>query len=116
AAVFSALGLYRGLWRYASLPDLRTILMAVGIATLGVPAAIALMGLGEGVPRSVYLIAPLLLLGAMCGSRVAYRAWREGHLAALVARPQAAPVLVLGAGSVAAALLKDLAASSEWRV
>ncbi|HYY62768.1 MAG TPA: nucleoside-diphosphate sugar epimerase/dehydratase, partial [Burkholderiales bacterium] len=48
--------------------------------------------------------------------RLAYRAWREGHLAGVVAKPQATPVLVLGAGAVAAALVKDLAASPQWRV
>jgi len=115
-AVFSALGLYRGLWRYASLPDLRNILVAVGIAALAVPALITLLDRGEGVPRSVYLMTPLLLAVVMGGSRLGYRAWREGRLLAIVAKPQAAPVLVIGAGSAAAALLKELDASTQWRV
>jgi FlaA1/EpsC-like NDP-sugar epimerase len=116
AAVFWSLGLYRGLWRYASLPDLRSILIAVGIAGLGVPALLALLQLGEGVPRSVYLMAPILVAVAMAGSRLLYRGWREGQLGSLMAKPQASPVLVVGAGSVAAALVKDLAASPQWRV
>ncbi len=116
AVVFWLLGLYRGLWRYASLPDLRRIVVAVSIAGLGVPAVLTVLGIGEGVPRSVYLTAPLLLAMAMSGSRLAYRAWREGRFAALVTRPDAAPVLVLGAGAMAAALVKDLAQSAEWRV
>src|SRR5688572_12764176 len=41
AAVFLALGLYRGLWRYASLPDLQRIVVAVGITALAVPAFLA---------------------------------------------------------------------------
>ena len=45
AAIFWALGLYRGLWRYASLPDLQRILIAVGIAALAVPALLACCGL-----------------------------------------------------------------------
>jgi FlaA1/EpsC-like NDP-sugar epimerase len=115
-AVFWLFGLYRGLWRYASLPDLRNILMAVGIAALAVPAVLTLFDRGEGVPRSVYLIAPVLLAMVMGGNRLAYRAWREGQLAGIMAKPQAAPVLVLGAGAVAAALVKDLASSPQWRV
>ena len=115
-AVFWLFGLYRGLWRYASLPDLRNILMAVGIAALAVPTVLTLFDRGEGVPRSVYLIAPVLLAMVMGGNRLAYRAWREGQLAGIVAKPQAAPVLVLGAGAVAAALVKDLASSPQWRV
>jgi len=116
AGVFWILGLYRGLWRYASLPDLRRIVTAVAIAALAVPAVITLFAMGEGVPRSVYLMAPPLLALVMGGSRLAYRGWREGRLASLVSKPEAAPVLVLGAGPVAASLVKDLDASPRWRV
>ena len=76
AVFFWLLGLYRGLWRYASLPDLQRILIAVGVAALAVPALLVFLQLGALVPRSVYLIAPLLLIGAMCGSRLPYRAWK----------------------------------------
>ena len=116
AAAFWALGLYRGLWRFASLPDLRRILIAVGIAALAVPASLALLRTGVPVPRTVYVLTPLLLVLLMSGSRLAYRAWREGHFGAMLARPQSTPVIVIGAGSAAAALLKDLAASRTWRV
>ena len=116
AVIFWTLGLYRGLWRYASLPDLQLILIAAGIAAPVIPALFALMRIGAPVPRSVYLIAPILLAAAMCGSRLAYRAWREGRLSSLVAKPQANPVLVLGAATAAAALIKELAASPQWRV
>jgi FlaA1/EpsC-like NDP-sugar epimerase len=116
AAIFWAMGLYRGLWQYASLPDLQRIIVAIGIGALAVPAALALMRLGVPVPRSVYILAPALLVGAMCGNRLLYRAWKEGQLIGVVRRPEAVPVLVLGAGSAAAALVKDLANSHEWRV
>jgi FlaA1/EpsC-like NDP-sugar epimerase len=116
AVVFWALGLYRGLWRYASLPDLRRILIAVAVAAVAVPAVLALLRIAEAVPRSAFLIAPLLLVVAMGGSRFAYRAWREGRLGSLMAKPQASPVLVLGAGMAAAALVKELAANPQWHV
>ena len=116
AAVFLLLGLYRGLWRYASLPDLQRIFLAVGIGALAVPAVLSFFRLGYPVPRSAYLLTPILLGLAMSGNRLAYRAWREGRLLPLVTRPKATPVLVMGAGSTAAGLLKDLAASARWRV
>jgi FlaA1/EpsC-like NDP-sugar epimerase len=116
AAVFWALGLYRGLWRYASLPDLQRIVIAVGIAAMAVPALLNLVRLGAIVPRTVYVLTPLLVLIVMGASRLAYRAWREGRLLPIIARPQATPVVVLGAGATAAALLRDLAASRRWRV
>lgn len=116
AGVFWALGLYRGLWRYASLPDLQRILLAVGLAAVGLPALLLIAGMGAMVPRSAYLIAPLLLAGAMCGSRLLYRAAKERQLVAVVANPEAVPVLVIGAGDAAALLLKDLRNSRQWRV
>ena len=116
AAVFWALGLYRGLWRYASLSDLQRILVAVGIAGLAVPALLSFAQLTLAVPRTVYVLTPLLLAVIMGGSRLAYRAWREGRLLPVIVKPQSVPVLVLGAGGTAAALLRDLAASPQWRV
>src|SRR4051812_26090742 len=43
AVLFWRFGLYRGLWRYASLPDLRRILAAIGVASLAAPALLALI-------------------------------------------------------------------------
>ena len=116
AAIFLALRLYRGLWRYASLPDLQRIAIAVGVAALAVPAAFAFVHIGLPVPRTVYVLTPLLLGLAMGADRLAYRAWREGRLMPLITRPQATPVLVLGAGNAAAGLVRELAASQQWRV
>jgi FlaA1/EpsC-like NDP-sugar epimerase len=116
AAVFWVLGLYRGLWRYASLADLQRIATAIGIAALAVPATFALLQLNLGIPRTVYVLTPVLLGLVMGGNRLAYRAWREGRLVSILTKPEATPVLVLGAGLAASGLLRDLATSSQWRV
>jgi FlaA1/EpsC-like NDP-sugar epimerase len=116
ALLFWRLGLYRGLWRYASLPDLQKILAGVFVASLAAPALFLLAAPIPAVPRSVFLIAPLLLIGAMSGSRLLYRAWKEERLLGIVRHPEASPVIVLGAGVSASALLRDLANSSRWRV
>ena len=114
AAIFWALGLYKGIWRYASLPDLKRILVAVGIASLAVPLVLIMFRLQTVVPRSVLLLAPILLTGIMCGSRVAYRAWREHRLSSTTAA-HGKPVLVLGAGDAAVSLLKELPRSKTWK-
>jgi FlaA1/EpsC-like NDP-sugar epimerase len=116
ALVFWLMGLYRGLWRYASLPDLQRILVAVGVAALAAPTLFRMIAFPAVIPRSVFLITPVLLAGAMCGSRLVYRAWKERTLLGMVRHPQASPVLVLGAGSAAANLLRELANSRDWRV
>jgi FlaA1/EpsC-like NDP-sugar epimerase len=115
AVTFWFLGLYRGLWLYASLPDLQRILVAVGVAALAVPTLFTLLAFPAVIPRSVYFICPVLLVGAMCGSRLLYRAWKERSLLGMVRNPKAQPVLVLGAGAAAASLLRDLAHGNEWR-
>jgi len=116
AVVFWLMGLYRGLWRYASLPDLQRIVVAVGIAALATPTLFTLIAFPSVIPRSVYLICPILVVVAMGGSRLAYRAWKEGALLGVVRHPQAQPVLILGAGDAAAGLARDLSSSRQWRV
>ena len=116
AVLFWRLGLYRGLWLYASLPDLQKILAAVFVSALAGAALLLLIAPAPAVPRSVFLMAPLLLIGAMSGSRLAYRAWKEQRLLGIVRYPEANPVIVLGAGASASALLRDLSSSSTWRV
>jgi len=75
ALVFWRFGLYRGIWRFASLPDLKRIVLAVGLAALLIPVALILFRVSAVVPRSVLILDPLLLVMLMGGSRLAYRAW-----------------------------------------
>jgi FlaA1/EpsC-like NDP-sugar epimerase len=113
STVFFGFGLYRGIWRYASVADLRRILFAVLAATALIPLVLGLFRVSAIVPRSVLVIDPLLLLLAMGGSRLLYRMWKENllhgdfHL-------KGEPVLVLGAGSAGIGLSKELARSSDW--
>ncbi len=108
AVVFWRFGLYRGIWRFASLPDLKRIVMAVGLAAVMVPVVLILFRVSAVVPRSVLILDPLLLLIVMGGSRLAYRAWKEHRLASVL-HPDSKPVLVAGAGSAADFLLRELA-------
>lgn len=108
AVVFWRFGLYRGIWRFASLPDLKRIVLAVGLAAVMVPVVLILFRIDAVVPRSVLILDPLLLLIVMGGSRLAYRAWKEHRLASVL-HPDSKPVLVAGAGSAADFLLRELA-------
>ena len=114
AAAFWYFGLYRGMWRFASLPDLKRILIAVGFSVLAVALVLFLVGRMENVPRSVMLLDPLLLVLIMGGSRFLYRSWKDGHLFSL-RDASSAPVLIIGSGEAAAMLLRDLGRSREWR-
>jgi FlaA1/EpsC-like NDP-sugar epimerase len=111
--VFWVFGLYRGIWRYASLPDLKRILFAVAVGAAVI--TMLLFMLRMGVPRSVPVLHPLLLVLVMGGSRFAYRAWKEQRVLA-PADAAREPVFVIGSGEAAVTLLKDLERSPQWRV
>jgi FlaA1/EpsC-like NDP-sugar epimerase len=113
--VFWTFGLYQGIWRYASLEDLKRLLLAVGVAALVAPLLILVGALPVAVPRSVLLLDPILVLLIMSGSRVAYRVWKEHDVYGKL-RYQGKPVLVLGAGDTALTLLRELERSPAWRV
>src|SRR5262245_40742394 len=115
AVIFWRLGLYRGIWRYASLHDLRLIVLAVGAGALAVPFVLLLLRLAAPIPRSVFVLDPLLLLFMMGGSRLAYRAWKEGRIASLNSMV-GTPVLIFGAGDSADALIRELSSKRDWRV
>lgn len=115
AAAFLWFGLYRGLWHYASLPDLRRILFAVLASAAAVPLALFMLQIHSGVPRTVLLLGPILLLFIMGGSRLAYRLWKEHRLYGQK-KPERNLVLVLGAGDAAVGLVKELARSVQWQV
>ncbi|MFN3715824.1 MAG: polysaccharide biosynthesis protein [Thiobacillus sp.] len=108
AVVFWRFGLYRGIWRFASLPDLKRIVLAVGLAAVLIPVVLVLFRVPSVVPRSVLILDPMLLVMLMGGSRLAYRAWKEHRLASVL-HPSSRPVLVAGAGSAADFLLRELA-------
>ena len=113
--IFWRLGLYRGIWRFASIPDLKRILLAALVSLFVVPAVLLIVHIPVGVPRSVVLLNPILLVLMMGGSRFAYRVWKEHRLYGFN-QQQGVPVILMGAGEASISLLKDLAQSKDWRV
>ncbi|MDO8961591.1 MAG: nucleoside-diphosphate sugar epimerase/dehydratase [Methylophilus sp.] len=114
-ACFLFFGLYRGLWRFASIPDLKRIIRAVVLSALMIGFASLIMHPQIVIPRSVIILNPLLLVLVMGGSRFTYRAWKERRLFNPIAN-QGKPVIVLGVEDAAINLIKELAKSQEWRV
>lgn len=115
AVMFRAFGLYRGMWVFASLPDLLRITKAVIISALLVMIGAVMLQPEPIIPRSVLLLAPVLLFLLMGGSRAAYRTVKEFYrYGGLIG--QGKPVIVLGAGEVGASLARELSRSGEWRL
>lgn len=114
APVYWLFGLYRGIWRYASLMDLRRIILAVALSTVLVAVAVFMFSI-PSVPRSVLVLHPILLILVMGGSRFAYRAWRDRSQYGRM-MIEGEPVLVLGAGDATERLLRELAHSPDWSI
>ena len=98
-------GLYRGLWRFASVPDLWNLVKAGVLGLFAIVLGLFLYIRLDAVPRSVLLMYPFALVGLLGAPRLLYRAWKEG----VVARTDGAVrVLILGAGRAGEALVRDL--------
>ena len=115
AGIFLSLGLYRGLWRFASLSDLQRIVLAAGLGAILIPLVLVMLKLQAVVPRSVLFFYPIVLIFLMAGSRFAYRLWKEHRLYSPL-EALGEPVLVVGAGEAGARLTNEMARSRQWRV
>jgi FlaA1/EpsC-like NDP-sugar epimerase len=98
-AVFLWTGLYRGIWRFASLPDLISVLKAVTLVILVFFPLMFLATRLDELPRSLVGINWLLLTAMLGGPRFAYRVFKDRNLDHLLERTShvAIPVLVIGA-------------------
>lgn len=110
--LFYLFGLYRGIWRFASLLDLQSLLAAVAVGALATGCLVVLFGISL-VPRSVLIMHPMLLALLMGGSRFAYRSWKEHRLYG-PAKMRGNPVLIVGAGDAADSLLREIHRSGQW--
>lgn len=112
--IFLYFGLYRGIWRFASIPDLRRITMATAVAALAVPTVLFMASRLDEVPRAVLVLNPIFLVLIMGGSRFLYRAWKDGMLFS-TRQLDAQSVILMGGGRAAALLLRDLVGNPQWR-
>ena len=115
ALVAAIFGMYQGLWRYASLPDVQRIVATVVAGSIAVAATLWAGGWLGMLTVSHFVVQALLLIVLMSGSRIAYRSWKEWTLYGK-ADDQGTPVLIMGAGDAAVGLLKELLRSHDWRV
>ncbi|WJI17380.1 polysaccharide biosynthesis protein [Pseudoxanthomonas winnipegensis] len=111
--VFWRVGLYRGLWRFASVPDLANIFKAGLIGLLVIAICLVIYNRIDAVSRAALLLYPFGLVGLLGLPRLLYRAWKDHQIADAV-DVRAKRVLILGAGRAAEALLRDLRRSGAW--
>ena len=113
--VVVAFGLYRAIFRYSGWPALVTVGKAVGLYGLVFMAIFTLVGV-PGVPRTVGLIQPLLVVFLVGASRALARYWLGGLYLSQLKLGTLPKVLIYGAGSAGRQLANALANSYEMRV
>ena len=113
--IFITAGLYRAIFRYNGLPAMVAVGRAMLFYGLAFAAIFTLWGV-EGVPRTVGLIQPILLLLLVGASRAAARVWLGGLYNQQLRKASLPQALIYGAGNAGRQLASAMANSHEIRV
>lgn len=100
---------------FASISDFEKVLKTAVVAGASLLVISTFVFPHPKVPRSVLLLYPLILLLVMGGGRALWRMFRERHVYRGVSHA-GKPVIIVGAGTGGAMLLKALLHSPDWRV
>ncbi len=115
--VFWRMGLFKGWWRYVSMPDLVVLLKANVMASLGVLVyAVVVYGMIK-IPRSSLVIDGALCFLMMGGVRFATRAFRENYFPMPYRnRLELSNVLIVGAGASGQSIAREIRANSNLKM
>jgi len=112
--VFIPLGMYAGVWRYASARDAVRAFTAVVVSEIGAVGFIVItQGQLGDFSRSVFVIDAMICSAAVATSRFAERMIVRG---VEIGRPETRQVLIVGAGRTGRSLLRELRETPGERV
>ena len=124
ALVFLATGVYRGMWRYTSIPDALRLAKASALATVILMTGLTILQQFKGYPRSVFLADCIFTLFFCGGFRIGIRmlCTKQGSLLKFWNRDDddSLPVrqvrlLILGAGDAAASIIREIQGNPRSR-
>lgn len=105
---------YRGLWQFSSLNDLRRIFFAVIYATSIAIPLLYLTSLLQVVPRAVFPLYTMVLTMLLSGGRLLFRSYRAGRKPSNYSN-EVKRVLVIGAGHAGENIIRDLKRTKSYR-
>ncbi len=106
--------MYRGLWRFASMPDLLNLVKSATIGTLAIAMYFFFFNRLEGIPRSVLLMYPFLLVILWGVPRITYRMWKDKYFNL---KNESMPrAIVIGAGHIADLFIRNAASNKSCHV
>lgn len=111
AVMFVLFGLYRGMWRYTSLDDYWKLLRITAVQNLVLISFVLFRFTFDGVPRSIFVIDWILTLIMTSGLRLSIRAFYTRSEAMLISSADRKTVLVVGTGSLAERISRELVGS-----
>jgi len=109
--VYNQFGLYRRVWAYASIRELKLIAIAVTTASIIVSIIVSLIStlmVAKDFSRLVLVIDWLLSLLAVGGLRFSYRIVAESQLSAKQTESRQRRVLIAGAGDAGALVVREM--------
>jgi FlaA1/EpsC-like NDP-sugar epimerase len=113
--VFVMAGSYNAIFRYVGLNSLLSLAKAFVVYSAGHVLVVGVIGL-PGIPRTVAVLQPMVLLLFMISLRLGVRFWFEGQLASSPLGSKRARVLIFGAGSAGRQLAAAMFRSEAHRV
>ena len=113
AGVLWYLHLYKGIWRFASLPDLWNIFRAAFFGTLIIVVCLFITVRLVGIPRSVAILYPMYLIFLLGAPRLGYRFWKDNGFS-FKTISKGPRVLVLGAGRGGDMVIREMLRTGSY--
>ena len=113
--IFITTGLYRAIFRHSGWPALAAVAQAIGIYGLIYAAIFTAVGI-TGVPRTVGIIQPILLLLLVGSSRALVHLWLGDQYQSILRKAARPKVLIYGAGQTGRQLAAAMANSHDMQV